>query len=701
VRAIAEAGRASGWRFWIDRGGTFTDLVGQAPDGRLVMRKVLSEQPDHPGDPAIRALREALALADEEPLPAGLVDEVCLGTTVATNALLERRVEPVLLLVNHGFADLPLIGDQHRPDIFALRIQRPEPLLFHVIEVEGRLAADGSEVEPLGLDGHMEAAIRCALADGYRSCAVALLHSCVQPAHELMLEEWLERRGLGPVILSHRLSSQPRLVPRLATTVAEAALRPVLLRYLGGLLEALGPGTRLRVMTSAGTLQSPSILQAKDTILSGPAGGMVAAVAVARQAGFATTPILGFDMGGTSTDVFHFDGSRGDAAWERSAETEIDGLRIQAPMLPIHTVAAGGGSVLHVDGGRLQVGPGSAGAVPGPACYRRGGPLTITDANLLLGRLPVEALPRVFGPGGDQPPDAEVVRQRFEALASLLNQAAATADGLATAGPFSPEAVAQGARDIAIERMGEAIRRISIQRGHDLRGAVLVSFGGAGGQHACALATSLGIERVLLHPLAGVLSAWGIGQAPQSLLRERSLRRRLDVALMPQLQVCLRQLVEAGREALRQAGDLGADQEPAARALLEIRTPARDQGLVVPWPGPQPASCASAAPALLTQLRQAFEATHRQRYGYALEGEDLVVERMVVEVVAPPRASPPSAGGGDDAGQEIPPLVPLCLPRPAPSAAAGGVVLAWQRVPLWRRECLTAGQGLAGPALVV
>ncbi|HYP04509.1 MAG TPA: hydantoinase B/oxoprolinase family protein, partial [Cyanobium sp.] len=221
------------------------------------------------------------------------------------------------------------------------------------------------------------------------------------------------------------------------------------------------------------------------------------------------------------------------------------------------------------------------------------------------------------------------------------------------------------------------------------------------GQHACALATSLGIERVLLHPLAGVLSAWGIGQAPQSLLRERSLRRSLDVALVPQLQACVRQLVEAGREALRQAGDLGADQEPAARALLEIRTPARDQGLVVPWPGPQPASCASAAPALLTQLRQAFEATHRQRYGYALEGEDLVVERLVVEVVAPPRASPPAAGGGGDAGQEIPPLVPLCLPRPVPSAAAGGVVLAWQRVPLWRRECLTAGQVLAGPALVV
>ncbi len=686
----------SGWRFWIDRGGTFTDLVGHGPDGEQVVCKVLSEQPDRPGDPAIRALRQAIGLAEEAPLPAGLVEELRLGTTVATNALLERRVAPVLLLVNEGLADLVRIGDQHRPDLFALRIERPESLPCRVIEVRGRLAADGSEVAPLLLDSDLEQRLRQAVGDGYRSCAVALLHAYRQPAHELALGEWLERLGFDPVLLSHRVSSQPRLVPRLATTVAEAALDPVLRSYLRQLQEELGSATRLRVMTSSGALQVPSLLQAKDTILSGPAGGMVGAVAAARAAGFASVPILGFDMGGTSTDVFHFDGSRGEAAWERSSESEVGGLRLQAPMLPIHTVAAGGGSVLHVDGGRLQVGPRSAGADPGPACYRRGGPLALTDANLLLGRLPVEALPPVFGAAGDQPADLAVVRRRFADRALELGQG------------FSPEQVAQGAIAIANERMAEAIRRISIQRGHDIRSAVLVSFGGAGGQHACALAAGLGIDRILLHPLAGVLSAWGIGLARPSLLRQHSVRQPLSPALLPVLQGLWQRLLEEGRQALREAGDLAAEQEPTLRARLEIRYPASDRGLEVPWPGPEPGS--SSAPVdggLGERLRRSFEQSHRRRFGYVVEGEELVVERLLLEVSAPEAAPTPAARPGpldSQAGAAFPPSpaqVPLCLPDPLAPSRPGGIAMAWQQVPLHQRTALAPGQCLEGPALVV
>ncbi|MEA5416713.1 hydantoinase/oxoprolinase family protein, partial [Synechococcus sp. BA-132 BA5] len=607
----------AGWRFWIDRGGTFTDVVACAPSGELLVRKRLSDPPlpldgAAPVDPAVAALRELLALAPNQPIPPGAVAEVRLGTTVATNALLERQVAPVLLLVNRGFADLQRIGDQHRPDLFALEILRPDPLPLRVIEVGGRLAADGEELEPLQLDGSLDQALAQAWAEGYRSVAVALLHACRHPCHERALGSWLASKGFAPV-LSHQLSRQPRLVPRLDTTVLEAALAPVLGAYLDQVRAAIGAAIPLRVMTSAGALQSPALLQAKDTILSGPAGGMVAAVAAAAAAGFGADPILGFDMGGTSTDVFHFDGSRGEAAWERSNETEIDGLRLLAPMLPIHTVAAGGGSVLHVQDGRLQVGPRSAGANPGPACYGRGGPLAITDANLLLGRLPVQALPRLFGPGGDQPADREVVLERFETLARELGEGA-------------PEAAAQGALTIAIERMAEAIRRLSIQRGHDLRGAVLVTFGSAGGQVTCPLADVLGITRVLLHPLAGVLSAYGIGLARPSLLRERTLRQPLDEALLPQLEAAIEALAAEATAALRSSGDLAPDQEPRRQARLELRYRGSDQGLELPWP-------AMAGDGLLAEWRASFEARHRQRFGFVVPDEPLLVERLQVEAV--------------------------------------------------------------------
>jgi len=675
---------ATGWRFWIDRGGTFTDVVARTPSGELLVRKLLSDPPRPadgaaPQDPAVDALRELLELAPDQPIRPGLVSELRLGTTVATNALLEHQGAPVLLLVTRGFADLQRIGDQHRPDLFALQIRRPEPPPLRVVEVVGRLAADGVELEPLQLDADLEAALAQAWADGFRSVAVALLHAGRHPVHEQALGNWLATKGFGPVVLSHQLSRQPRLVPRLDTSVLEASLGPVLGAYLDQVRAAIGAAIPLRVMTSAGALRAPALLQAKDTILSGPAGGMVAAVAVAEAAGFGDAPILGFDMGGTSSDVFHFDGSRGEAAWERSNDTEIDGLRLLAPMLPIHTVAAGGGSVLQVQDGRLQVGPRSAGANPGPACYGRGGPLAITDANLLLGRLPVNALPRLFGPGGDQPADRGVVVERFEALARQLGMA-------------GPEAAAQGALTIAIERMAEAIRRISIQRGHDLRGAVLVTFGGAGGQLTCPLADVLGITRVLLHPLAGVLSAYGIGLARPSLLRERTLRQPLEPALLPQLEREIESLVAEATAELRASGDLAPGQAPCWQARLELRYRGSDQGLELPW--------SAGSPEGVLALRTGFEARHRQRFGFVVPDEPLVAERLQVEVGAPAAETPAPAIRTAELREALDPpepceWVPLCL---AEEHAAGMV---WRQVPLWRRQQLVAGQRIAGPALVV
>ncbi|MFN7898811.1 MAG: hydantoinase/oxoprolinase family protein, partial [Synechococcaceae cyanobacterium] len=719
-----------GWRFAIDRGGTFTDLVGQGPSGQRLVRKVLSEQPDHPGDPALRAVRESLGLAPGQPLPAGLVQEVRIGTTVVTNALLERKVRPVLLLLNAGLEDLPWIGDQHRPDIFALRIQRPEPLPLRVVAVRGRLAADGSEVEPLGLDGGLETRLLTALAElesegGCAGVAVALLHSCRNGGHERALGDWLRQRLSLPVLLSHQVSAQPRLVPRLHTTVAEAALRPVLHRYLDRVREELGPHLRLRVMGSSGALLAPELLQARDTILSGPAGGMVGAIAVAAAAGFERRPILGFDMGGTSTDVFHVAGASGDRSLENLSETAIDGLRLQVAMLPIHTVAAGGGSVLHVDGQRLQVGPASAGADPGPACYRRGGPATITDANLLLGRLPIGALPAVFGPNGTQGVDGAEARQRFRALAQALDR-----DPDAH---LSLERLAHGALAIANERMAEAIRSVSIQRGHDIRDAVLVCYGGAGGQHACALASSLGLTRVLVHPRAGVLSAHGIGLARERLRREEHLGLPLSDPALAQLHQRQAALIVAAVAALRACGQApsaansragqespgqaigrGPDAPPppeeakgeemaergvACAASVELRLASGERGLELPWSGESAA-----------ELALAFQERHRRRFGYALPDEALVLERLILEIALPQpgwmaRAEAGPDGQGLERGQPGPlrlesgDRVPLCLGDPQHVGAPGG--LRWQRVPLWRREQLGPGQVLRGPALLL
>ena len=639
---------SAGWRFWIDRGGTFTDVVARTPEGALQVAKVLSEQPEQSGDPAVNALRRMLGLLDPaSPIPAGLIEEVRLGTTVATNAFLERKGAPVLLLLNRGLADLLLIGDQHRPDLFALAIERPEPLMQQVLEVQGRLAADGSELEPLLLDEALADQLQAARRAGVRSVAVALLHSVTNPAHELALGRWLEQVGFGQIALSHQVSPLPRLVPRAHTCVLEASVGPVLRSYLQQVKQALGPAVPLRVMRSSGVLAAPEALHAKDTILSGPAGGLVGAVRTAAASGF--TRIVGFDMGGTSTDVCYCEG-----AWPRRDQVELDGLPIQAPMLDIHTVAAGGGSRLHFDGLRLAVGPDSAGANPGPACYRRGGPLTITDANLLLGRLRPELFPAVFGAAGDQPIDAVVVRQGFTQLAAAMG--------------CSPEQAAEGALTLALERMAEAIRRVSIERGHDLREAVLCSFGGAGGQHACALAELLGIRQVMLHPLAGVLSAYGMGLAEEGCLLEQPVGLPLSAALLPQLEQRASSLLMQ-QEAWPHAEGMALERS------LQLRLPGSDHTLPLPWP--QQVS--------LAELLEGFAQLYRQRFGY-VPAQSPVVDRISLELRR--RQDPVAVPVQPEAVAVAPQAISLYLQGE------------WRPAQLVQRQHLQRGQRLAGPALI-
>lgn len=656
----------AGWRFWVDRGGTFTDLVALPPHGPLLVRKVLSVQPQLPGDPAVAAIRELLGLEVGASIPPGLIQELRLGTTVATNALLERSGAPTLLLVTTGFADALLIGDQHRPDIFALQPIRPAPLYQQVLEVAGRLGADGLEIEPLRLDDALAASVWAARQAGCRSCAVVLLHATRQPLHELRLGEWLQSFGFEQVVLSHQVSPSPRFVPRGYTALVEAFVGPPLRSYLAQVGADLGASSPLRVMQSNGGLIDPAQLLAKDTILSGPAGGLVGALGAAAAAGLAGQALVGFDMGGTSTDVFHVAaGSPGEVFIpERRQRAEVAGFALLAPMVAIHTVAAGGGSLIHFDGERLRVGPASAGADPGPAAYRRGGPATLTDANVVLGRLQPAFFPQVLGPQGDKPLDIQASRDVLAALARQME----AASGLR----HSPEQVAEGAIAIATARMAEAIKRVSVQKGHAIDHAVLCGYGGASGQHVCGLAEALGLSRVLLHPLAGVLSAFGLGLADERLLRERVLELPLE---------------SSGAAAAHALAALRADAYGSfasggpADALIQeavtahLRTLGSDASLPVAW-GP-PATMADA-----------FGALHGQRYGY-LPQQSLQLERLSLELVrpAPPldRALVLAAGPNH---QEI---------STVELHGANG----WQAVPLWIRHRLRGGEVLVGPALII
>lgn len=655
------------WQFWIDRGGTFTDIVARRPDGRLLTHKLLSENPERYRDAALQGIADILDVHARD--SAAVIQAVRMGTTVGTNALLERQGAATVLAINDGFGDALAIGYQSRPDIFALRIQRPAPLYGHVLEIRGRLDAAGREVEPLDL-ALAEAGLRAAFAQGYRSLAIVLLHAWRNPAHELALEDLARRLGYDQVSVSHRCSPAIRLVGRGDTTVVDAYLSPILRRYvaqvangLAGLRQATirGKPARLRFMQSNGGLAEAGHFQGKDSILSGPAGGIIGAVVAARRAGF--DRIVTFDMGGTSTDVAHWAGEL-----ERAEETRVAGIRLRVPMLNIHAVAAGGGSVLHYDGLRFRAGPDSAGASPGPACYRRGGPLTVTDANVMLGKLRPEFFPRLFGPDGRQPLDVESVRAGFETLAAAVSRDTGRA--------VLPEAVAEGFLAVAVEHMAAAIKRISVQRGHDLgRDYTLCGFGAAAGQHACRVAERLGLRRILLHPLAGVLSAYGMGLADHRVLRERAIVRTLEPQLEPRLAAELATLEAACLDELASQGL--ADAGLACLKQASLRYAGSDTALEVPF-------------ASAIAMREAFEARHQQRFGFIAPDKPLVVDRLGVEVVA----SEP---------------VTAAFEMPATDRGAGGLVAQvrlfsgdrFHEAPVYQRSGLAVGQRLEGPAIVL
>jgi 5-oxoprolinase (ATP-hydrolysing) len=660
------------WQFWIDRGGTFTDVVARRPDGTLITHKLLSENPGRYRDPAVAAIRHLLGVTQGEPVPAGQIDTVRLGTTVATNALLERTGEPTVLVITRGFADALRIGYQNRPRLFDRQIVLPEMLYSRVIEAAERVSAVGEVIQPLDEPG-IERSLRAAYHDGFRSVAVVCLHGYRFGAHEQRIAEIARRVGFTQVSQSHQTSPLMRLVSRGDTTVADAYLSPILERYVAQVRGELS-GVRLQFMQSSGGLTDASTFRGKDSILSGPAGGIVGMARTSAAAGFGK--VIGFDMGGTSTDVSHYAGE-----YERQYETEVAGFRMRAPMLSIHTVAAGGGSVLHFDSGRYQVGPDSAGANPGPACYRREGPLTVTDANVMLGRVQPAYFPHVFGPGGDQALDAGIVRERFAALASQ------TGDGR------QPEEVAAGFLEIAVANMANAIKKISVQRGYDVTEYALVTFGGAGGQHACAVADALGMTRILIHPLAGVLSAYGIGLADVTAMRESALEAPLGSEVLPDLTEALDRLDAAARAELEDQGVSAARIRAVHR--VHLRYDGTDTVLLVPAGAPD-------------VMRKAFEEAYQQRFSFLMPDKPITVEAVSVEAVG---ASEALAGAPAHVTAAAGPTGSSQAGRTADTSGAGGSgeppavrLFAggdWTAADLYRREDLLPGQAVAGPSIIV
>lgn len=661
------------WEFWIDRGGTFTDVVGRRPDGHLVTRKLLSHNPEQYDDAAVAGIRLLLGVAPDDPVPADRIDVVKMGTTVATNALLERRGEPTVLLVTEGFGDALRIAYQNRPRLFDRHIVLPEAVYERVIEVPERVDAQGTTVRPLDTAA-VAARLRQAYEDGFRSAAVVLMHGYRHPDHESAVAEAARAAGFTQVSCSHEVSPLIKLVPRGDTTVVDAYLSPILRRYVDEIASELRD-IRLMFMQSNGGLREAAHFRGKDAVLSGPAGGVVGMARTSGQAGF--DRVVGFDMGGTSTDVSHYAGE-----FERELGTQVAGVRMRAPMMNIHTVAAGGGSVLHFDGQRYRVGPDSAGAVPGPACYRRGGPLTVTDANVMLGRVQPDHFPAVFGPDGDQRLDADVVRERFTALAEEVEQA--------TGVRREPAEVAAGFLEIAVLNMANAVKKISVQRGHDITRYALTSFGGAGGQHACAVADALGVDTVIVPPLAGVLSAYGIGLADATAMREQSVEAELgddtggdeecgDDTGGADTLGRVRDLCAALAERTR--AELRADSVPDAaittHARVLLRYAGTDASLAVPL--------GDAA-----GMKAAFEGEHRSRYAFTMD-KPLVVEAVSVEAVGKAdshgtyAAEATSVEGGGSAG---PATVRMFVDGTA------------RDCPLHRRADLRPTDTVEGPAMI-
>jgi 5-oxoprolinase (ATP-hydrolysing) len=634
------------WQFWIDRGGTFTDIVGKRPDGSLVTHKLLSENPEQYRDAAVAGMRALLGLGKHDPITPDRVLRVKMGTTVATNALLERKGEPTLLVTTRGFRDALRIAYQNRPRLFDRHIVLPELLYSQVIEADERLAADGSVVQ--GIDTKtLESGLRQAYVSGLRSVAVVFMHAYRNPAHELSVEDLCKRIGFAQISVSHKVSPLIKFVSRGDTTVVDAYLSPILRRYVDQVAAEM-PGVELLFMQSSGGLTLAERFQGKDAILSGPAGGIVGMARTAQLAG--QHKVIGFDMGGTSTDVSHFAGE-----FEREFETLVAGVRMRAPMMSIHTVAAGGGSLLGFDGARLRVGPESAGANPGPAAYRRGGPLAVTDANVLLGKIVPEYFPKVFGPMADQPLDRHVVQQKFDALALKAGR--------------TPVELAEGFIEIAVQQMANAIKKISVARGYDVTRYTLQCFGGAGGQHACLVADALGMTQVLVHPLAGVLSAYGMGLADRNLIREQSVEQPLDEQHWMEVE----QAMQALQNRVSQEFD---DGQAHFNARAHVRYAGTDSALIVPWGS-------------LQHVRDGFEHAYRQRYAFLMSERALLVEALSVEAIS----------RGDPVDEVVHALA--SNPNPAVTTVVPMVSEGrWCDASLIQRESFLPGQHVDGPAII-
>ena len=661
------------WQFWIDRGGTFTDVVARKPDGSIATHKLLSENPERYDDAAIHGIRELLGLKDDERPSSAEVEIVKMGTTVATNALLERKGERTLLVITRGFHDALRIAYQNRPKLFTRRIDLPELLYERVIEIDERVAARGEIIHALD-EMKAERELREAFADGFRCVAIVLMHGYRYPQHEAKLAVIARSIGFAQVSVSHEVSPLMRLVSRGDTTVVDAYLSPILRRYVDQVAEQL-PGVRLQFMQSSGGLTDAHLFQGKDAILSGPAGGIVGAVQVSRRAGF--DKIIGFDMGGTSTDVTHYAGE-----YERAFETQIAGVRLRAPMMHIHTVAAGGGSICRFDGSRVRVGPQSAAANPGPASYRRGGPLTVTDCNVMVGKLHPDLFPKVFGPGGNQPLDAHIVREKFE----TLSREVAARIGVQR----TPEELAAGFLRVAVDSMANAIKQISVQRGYDVTEYTLTCFGGAGGQHACMVADALGMTRVFIHPLAGVLSAYGMGLADVRALRQKAMEAKLSGESLDAAVKLYDELSIPASDEIAAQGI--APSRIRLRRTLHLKYDGTDTTLEIDSDA-APGSSGAERAAGLTSI---FEREYRTRYGFLMPGRALVIEAVAVEAIGVTGSADeamPSFAPRSPPLQRLQPLQPLRILRVYTDAAM-------HDTPVFDRDLLIPGDRIAGPAVL-
>ncbi|MEG4854098.1 hydantoinase B/oxoprolinase family protein [Microcoleus sp. B5-D4] len=673
------------WQFWIDRGGTFTDIVANSPDGKLVIHKLLSENPERYTDAAVQGIRDILGIAADVPIPAAQIEAIKMGTTVATNALLERKGDRTILLITKGFGDALRIGYQNRPNIFARHIVLPQMLYDRVIEVAERYSAQGEELTAVNPD--FIPSLQQAYDEGIRSCAIVFMHGYRYSEHEKQVAKIAKEIGFTQISVSHEVSPLMKLVSRGDTAVVDAYLSPILRRYVEQVTSQLSVGAvppcppsssspcppsssspspppQLMFMQSNGGLVDAAQFQGKNSILSGPAGGIVGAVQTSKKAGF--DKIITFDMGGTSTDVAHFNGE-----YEREFETEIAGVRLRSPVMAIHTVAAGGGSIVFFDGARYRVGPESAGANPGPACYRKGGPLTVTDCNVMLGKIQPDFFPKVFGLNGDLPIAPDVVKQKFGQLAGEIG------------GERTAEQVAEGFLAIAVEKMANAVKKISLQRGYDVSEYTLCCFGGAGGQHACAIADALGMKRVFIHPYAGVLSAYGMGLADVRAIRERAIEQQLNAELLPDLHDILAELEAEGKRELNRRGAENAENEPEVLVVrkLRLKYQGSDSVLAVDFADN------------IEVMQAEFESAHRQRYSFIMPEKPLIVEAVSVEVVERmdvPEASKISPSGGTG----ILPVQPISTVQ---MYVAGG----WRETPVYRRDDLRSHDCIEGPAMIV